>query len=265
MILVAFSRLGYVRPAKDIFLRVLAPLQKGASYFYSFGADAVEFVQKWRSLKDENERLRKEVAKLTVENIRLKELEAENRTLRRLLNFVGSNPGYEYKTAPVVGRVFARDPSGFSRYLIVAAGRKDGIAPGMPVVTERGLVGRVSEVYHNTCRVLLIIDPSSSVSAFLQSSRATGMVEGTVDGSLVMRFIPLDAGVSLGDVVLTSGLGGLLPKGLVIGQVIEIEKRDYALFQETRLKPTVDFNNLEYVLIITDFKPLSFSEEEGEP
>jgi len=256
-------QVGYLNPVEDVFLRIAAPFQKGASYFYTFLSDSLDFVRELGELRQRNEELQREVERLTIENIRLKEVEAENKTLRRLLNFVEANPDYSYRAAQVVGRVIARDPSGFMRYLIIDVGRKDGITSGMPVVTERGLVGRISDVYHNTSRVLLITDPSSSISAFLQSSRATGMVEGTVDGSVIMRFIPLDAPVSVGDVVLTSGLGGLLPKGMVVGQVIEIEKRDYALFQEARIQPTVDFNHLEFVLVITGFRPLS-PEEGGE-
>ncbi|HDN79448.1 MAG: rod shape-determining protein MreC [Chloroflexi bacterium] len=257
----ALHQAGYVNPVEDVALRIITPFQKGASFIYSLTRDSIETIRELQDLKRENEELRHEVERLTVENVRLKELEAENRTLRRMLNFVEANPGYDYKAAQVIGRVIARDPSGFTHYFLIDAGRKDGLAPGMPVVTERGLVGRISDVYHNASRVLLITDPSSSIGAFLQSSRATGMVEGTVEGVLKMRFIPLDAPVSVGDVVLTSGLGGLLPRGLVIGQVIEIDKKDYALFQEARLQPTVDFNQLEFVLVITNFRP--FSLEEG--
>jgi rod shape-determining protein MreC len=243
---------GLLNSAQNFVLTIASPIQYGLSFATSSFRQIVDSLAEFRNLREENERLRKELERLIIENIQLRELEAENRTLRELLHFTQENPIFDYTTARVTARVIGFDPSGFTRYILINAGQKEGIAPGMAVVTERGLVGRVVNVYKNTAKVLLITDPSSSVSAYLQGSQATGMVEGTPDGSLVMRYIPLEAKVSVGEIALTSGLGGTLPKGLVIGQVIEIEKKDYDLFQEVRLKPSVDFDRLELVLVLKE-------------
>jgi rod shape-determining protein MreC len=146
------------------------------------------------------------------------------------------------------------------RYLIISVGSNDGMAKGMPVVTERGLVGRIVEVNSRASKVLLITDSSSSVNAIIQSSRATGLVEGQADGGLVMKYIPQPVTVNVGDIILTSGLGSTFPKHLVIGQVSAVYKRDIEMFQQAEIKPTVDFDRLEVVLIITNFEPIEMAQ-----
>ena len=131
--------------------------------------------------------------------------------MRDLLNFAQANPSFDIQGAHVVGRVIGRDPSNLQRYITLDVGREAGIDRNMPVVTDRGLVGRISEVGNGWSRVLLIIDVSSSVNALTQSTRASGLVEGQADGSLVMRAIPQGDTVSVGDTVFTSGLGGNFP------------------------------------------------------
>lgn len=261
-LLAVLHKAGLLTPLQDAVLRIASPFQYAISLVSSSFNHAIAAIEDIRRMREENERLKKEVERLITENIQLRELEVENRALRELLNFTQENPAFDYTTARVTARVIGFDPSGFTRYIIINVGQKHGISPGMAVVTERGLVGRVVKVYSSTSKVLLITDPSSSIGAYVQGSQATGMVEGTPDGSLVMRYTPMDANISVGEVVLTSGLGGTLPKGLVIGQVIEIEKKDYALFQEVRIKPSVDFDRLELVLVLKGFKPV-VSEEEG--
>jgi rod shape-determining protein MreC len=136
----------------------------------------------------------------------------------------------------------------------------------MPVVTERGLVGRVETVYPTLSKVRLIIDTSSAVSALVQRTRATGVVKGQPGGELVLDYLPQGQDVvAVGDVVLTSGAGGGFPRQLVIGQVIEIRQKDYEMFQQAVLRPTVDFDRLEVVLIITNFVPLSLEGLEPAP
>ena len=126
----------------------------------------------------------------------------------------------------------------------------------MPVVTERGLVGRVHKVGPVSSTVLLITDPSSGVPALLQRNRLVGVVNGRAGSEPVMDYIPQDADVSEGDLVITSGLGGGFPKNLVIGQIVAVHQRDYEMFQQATIRPTVDFDHLEFVQVITNFKPL---------
>ena len=125
----------------------------------------------------------------------------------------------------------------------------------MPVVTDQGLVGRISDVTENTSKVLLLNDPGSSASALLADSRLNGIVRGSTCGDLIMDFIPQGPTFQEGEVVLSSGLGGKFPKGLAIGTIETIDSQPNAVFQTATVKPAVDFGSLELVLVITNFEP----------
>lgn len=247
-----------LQPIEDLALRFVVPVQGKLTSLANSLSDLTQTTRDLRELRRRNEDLQSLADSLMIENVRLKEIESENETLRRLLNFTQANPTHSYKAAEVKGRVIGRDPSNFLSYLIIDLGSQQGIEKGMPVVAERGLVGRITDVGSNWAKVMLIIDPSSSVNALIQSSRATGVVEGHVGGSLVMKYIPQGETVNVNDIVLTSGLGGNFPKKLIIGQVTAVRQRDIEMFQEAHIRPTVDFNNLEIVLVITNFLPADF-------
>jgi rod shape-determining protein MreC len=138
----------------------------------------------------------------------------------------------------------------------------------MPVVSSgAALVGRITEVGPRASKVQLIVDANSAVAALLQSTRATGLVVGQPDGSLRMDYVAQreDAPVAVGDIVLTSGLGGVMPRGLVVGQVAEVASADYELFEPIVVRPAVDFSRLEVVLVLTEFEPISVDEIGPEP
>ncbi len=247
-----------LQPIEDLALRLVIPIQGKLTSLGNDISDLTQTTRDLRELRRRNEELQGLADSLMIENVRLKEVESENETLRRLLGFIQANPTHSYKAAEVQGRVIGRDPSNFLSYLIIDSGSQQGIEKGMPVVTERGLVGRITEAGSNWAKVMLIIDPSSSVNALIQTSRATGVVEGQVGGSLVMKYIPQGDTVNVNDIVLTSGLGGNFPKMLIIGQVTAVHQRDIEMFQQAHIQPTVDFNNLEIVLVITNFLPADF-------
>ena len=125
----------------------------------------------------------------------------------------------------------------------------------MPVVNEQGWVGRINSVTDTTSQVLLITDPSSTVNAILQASRLTGIINGSLGSHPVMGFIPQGTEVGAGEIALTSGLGSNFPKGISIGQVVEVRQRDINVVQEAVVRPAVDFGRLEFVMVITNFDP----------
>jgi rod shape-determining protein MreC len=241
-------------------------VQEGVSFAVARLGDLSQSARDLRDLRQRNEELEAQNANLLLENVRLKEIEHEAVLLRDLLDFSQAHPSFTMEGAHVVGRVFSQDPSNLQRYITLDIGQEEGIEPNMPVVTDRGLVGRISEVGEGWSRVLLIVDVSSSVNALTQSTRASGLVQGRVDGSLVMRAIPQGDTVSVGDTVFTSGLGGNFPRQLLIGQITEVERKDYELYQSAVVKPTVDFQHLEVVMVITGFEPVEeTAPEEAEP
>jgi rod shape-determining protein MreC len=251
---------GNTQAVENLILGPVTPVQDHLSDLANDFSDLVQTFRDLRELRHRNEELQSLADRLMIENVHLKELESENETLRQLLQFTQANPTYSYKAAEVAGRVIGQDPSNLLRYIIIDVGTSNGVTKNMPVVTDRGLVGRIVEVSSKSSKVLLITDVSSSVSAVIQSSRATGTVEGKADGGLVMKYIPQPVMVNVGDIILTSGLGATFPKRLVIGQVTAIHKRDIEMFQQAEIKPTVDFDRLEMVLVITNFEPVEVAQ-----
>lgn len=253
---------------------VLAPLQRATTTLVRNIGDLFQTVREVRELRARVAELEEQVNTLTIENVRLREYEAEVVQLRGLLGFVETNPTWAFLGADVVGRsacinapcgdVVGQEPNPYLRTLTINVGQADGVSVGMPVVTGGAvLVGRVVETGLHTSKVRLVTDTGHSVAAILQQSRATGLVVGQADGSLHMLYIPQEDTVQVGDIVLTSGLGGTFPRGLVLGQVVQVVKQDFALFQEAIINPAVDYRRVELTLVIQSFQPL-VQEEPGE-
>jgi rod shape-determining protein MreC len=250
------DELGALKPVEGLFLQLTTPIQR---QFDKLIERAISTSQAWRDLRDlraENAQLESLVDQLMVENVRYKEVDAQNEDLRRKLNFAEAYPQYVLKAAEVKGRVIGAEPNNFMSVLIIDVGAREGIREGMAVVTERGLAGHIISVGPNWSKVLLIIDPSSSVSALVQSSRAPGIVSGHLGQDLTMSYIPQEELISVGDVILTSGMGGNYPKSLMIGQVIEVHQRDIDTFQQAIVRPSVNLAKLETVLVITSFEEI---------
>jgi rod shape-determining protein MreC len=202
-------------------------------------------------LTAENQRLQAEVARLEREVIALRERANEAEILAGLLGYARTRPASSYLAARVTGQ----DVSPFIRSVWIDQGSDRGLQQGMPVVTERGLIGRIAEVYATVARVQLISDPESVVSVRLQTSRADGVLRARVNGELWIDMIEQTASVTPGELVLTSGLGGAFPSDIPIGQVVTVRKRDFELFQQAVLQASADLDRLEIVLVITNFQP----------
>jgi rod shape-determining protein MreC len=257
----ALDRLGYMTAVRTFVQTALVPLQGAITETAQDVAARTAQTESVQAILSRNAELETLNNKLMVENVRLREVERENELLRQLLNYTRSNPQLSYQTTTVRSRSIGVDPTNLLYFVYVDVGARDGIAENMPVITERGLVGRVTAVGPNSAQVLMLIDPASAVNALIQNSRVTGLVRGNVDGTLTMERIPQNEKVNPGDIVLTSGLGGNFPDKLVIGQVTEVLKRDQDMFQTARIRPTVDFGKLETMLIVTSFKPVDFEAE----
>jgi rod shape-determining protein MreC len=253
-------RSGLLVPVEGLLVRVTTPLQEGVTTVASQFGDLAQTARDLRNLRQRNADLEAENARLLLEIVRLKEIEHEAVLSRDLLNFTQAHPSFDIHGAHVVGRLISQDPSNLQRYITLDVGKEMGIARNMPVVTNRGLVGRIAEVGTGWSRVLLIVDVSSLVNGLTQSTRASGLVQGTPDGSLVMRDILQADTVSVGDVVFTSGLGGNFPRQIPIGQITGVERQDYDLYQTATVQPTIDFQHLESVLIITNFEEIEPTE-----
>jgi rod shape-determining protein MreC len=245
------DRAEALAPLRNLVLQVTTPVQWAVSGIATGIGDTVIDLQNLGQLREENRRLSVEVDDLRARVVRLQEAEIENRSLREELGFKQSYPAYDLLPAEIVGR----DPSNYLQYLQVNKGTADGVQLGAVAVASQGLLGRVVAVGANFCRILLVNDASSSVNVLLQSSRASGVASGQFGGAMLMKYIPQGEVVRLGDMVLTSGLGGNFPKGLVVGQVSQVRQKDIELFQEAVVESLVDFRRLEVVYLIRNFTP----------
>jgi rod shape-determining protein MreC len=258
---------GQLAPLQDLALELMQPFLRGARDTGEGVENVAGSFGDVPALRAEIKRLQNQVNALTIQGVRVRELENENATLRQQLRYKQTNPDFDLLGAAVVerqpdrARVIGRDPSNLAWYIIVDQGSAQGVKVGMPVVTPEGLVGRVTAIGTNWAKVLLIIDPSSSVNAVVQSTRATGVTQGDVNGNLIIKYVPQGEAIKTGDLILTSGMGGSFPKRLVVGQVTDVFKRDIELFQEATIKPTVDFTRLEFVLILKKFTPADITLE----
>lgn len=246
---------GFFTPVTDRFSQAVVAVQTWVSTRYLAIVDFLTVPRDVASLRQRNAELEAEVARLQSQVIDLQQSVTETEILSALVDFARANPVYTYKAAAVIGR----DPSPFLRYVIINVGSNDGVLPGMPVVTDKGLVGRVDAVIAEAARVQLITDSASAVNIRLQTSDTEAMLTGSITGNLALDMIPQDALVQIGDVVLTSGLGGGYPPNILVGQVVNIRKLDSELFQTAGIQPNVDFNRLQFLLVITNFKPVDIT------
>jgi rod shape-determining protein MreC len=246
---------GNLRPLTSAITQLTSPAQLSATGITENFSSFFETVASLRTIQRDAAALAVRNLQLQAEIDTLREVEKENEALRGMLDFAQTRPRLELRGAQIVARVIGEESTNFLETISVDLGRQHGIEVGMPVVTDEGLVGRISVVEESTSKVLLLNDPTSSASALLGTSRLNGVVRGSTSGALVMDFIPQGLTFSTGELVLTSGLGGRFPKGIVIGEIEQIETQANAVFQKAVVHPSVDFGSLELVLVITNFDP----------
>lgn len=175
----------------------------------------------------------------------LRELSQENMRLKNLVNFKQKSP-----LRLVAARVIGRSMDSWSSSVVIDKGRYNGIKSGMVVITPKGLVGSIVESADNTSKVLLINDPNQGISSIVQRSRQEGLVNGTLGSNLIMRYLPDDAAIIVGDVIITSELSQIYPKGLLVGRVVNIGREFSGLNRYALIKPVVDLSSIEEVLVI---------------
>lgn len=232
-------------PLTRVVLDVLRPLQFAAAV----GWGSVERL--WRSyvalwdVREENEALRRRVAELERERVAFSEIAETDRRLSELLKFRVNLVG-EAQAALII----ARDPFPAFGTVVISKGSEDGVRKGMAVVSAQGVVGRILATAAHASRVLLLTDHNSGVDALVQRTRARGIVEGTVDGRCLMKYIKREEDVEVGDRVVTSGLDGVFPKGLLVGEIVRVTRGTRGLLQIAEVRPAAPLDDLEEVLVV---------------
>jgi rod shape-determining protein MreC len=236
-------------PAEKVIKDLITPLENGVTVVINAVGDTVNPVFSIGSINEQNKNLKRKVSELEAENLLLKEYEYQNLRLRDLLQFKDSvSKDYEIISAAVV----ARNPSNSFQTVTINRGENDGIQRNMAVVTSMGLVGHVINVSRYSAEVMLIIDNESAVSSLVQITRTPGVIEGPADrnGYLKMSHISKEAPLRNKQVIISSGLGGIFPKGLPIGKIVKVEIESNGLEKYALIRPFADFNRLEEVMVI---------------
>lgn len=246
---------GFFSPVSSNFTGGLVAVQ----YWFAVRYQAIQqFLSAPRdiiSLRTTNAELEAQISQLQTQVIDLQQRVSQTEILAALVDFSRANPESSYKAASVIGR----DPSPFLHYIIINRGSNDGILRGMPVVTNQGLVGRIDAVIADAARVQLITDPAATVNVHLKNANTDAVLLGSVTGDISLDMISQDATVQGGDLILTSGLGGGYPPDLIVGQIINVRKLDYQLFQQATVQSAVDFSRLDIVLVITNFRAVDIT------
>ena len=246
---------GFLRPILGVVMDPFVAAQRWLSErfmavydFFTLPRDVTVLIQRNNELEDE-------VANLQSQIIQLQQQLREADILYSLLDYARSRPADQYIAAAVIGR----DPSPFLQYIIIDHGSDDGVRYGMPVVTQQGLVGRIEAVTASASRVQLISDSGSTVNVTLQNQNADALVQGAITGDITLEMLNQNVSLNVGDILLTSGLGGNYPSDILVGQVVDIKKTENELFQSAYVQPMVDFKTLRAVLVIKNFQTTNIS------
>jgi rod shape-determining protein MreC len=239
-------------------LEALSPIQSATA---RLGEGATSVVRDYLDLvhvREENLKLRTELARVTADRSRLAELQTENRHLADLLELKDA-----LQMDAVAANVIGSDATGTARTLILGQGSASGLKTGMAVLCNQGIVGKIIEVSPHASRVLLIDDHNSALDGFDQRSRARGIVAGVVDDGLIMKYVDRTEDVRAGDTVVSSGLDGIYPRGLLVGTIRSLRREGPGMFVTVRITPAVDFRSLEQVLVVTQQPPKMAADQRG--
>ncbi len=231
--------------ADRLIVRLISPFQRGISAILS----TVKIV--WYNytylvkLKEKNEMMADRISRLENEMARLREKAGATDRLAELLQFKANNP-FDLKVARIIGF----DSGGYNRAITLDKGSANGVGLNMAVVNARGVVGRVVKTFPTTCQVLMLVDYNSAIDAVIQRTRDKGIVVGRGGTTCELKYVDRQSDVQLGDVVVTSGLTGIFPAGLILGEVSAVQKEGTGLFQSITVRPAVQVDRIEEVLIV---------------
>jgi rod shape-determining protein MreC len=230
-----------------VILGITSPIQKSISWSLDQLVSGVHnYLYLWHTRQD-NLALLDENRKLLNSIASLRETQHENQRLRKLLDFQET---FHFKST--VARVIAKDVSTEFRAIRINRGENSGIRKNMAVVTNEGVIGRILRTTANTSDVVTILDLLSAVDAIVERSRARGIIEGLTDEVCQLRFALRTDDIEPGDILITSGLGGIFPKGIPVGTVSKVKRKPFGITQEVEVRPSADFTKLEEVMVVTD-------------
>jgi rod shape-determining protein MreC len=240
-------------------MEICSPFQKGATFVVKSVQGTFQQYVFLINLEEENRMLKQKVAQLQEQNHRMKEMKLANERLRELLQFREKN-----SSSMIGAEVIGQDPSSWFKSVTIDKGERDGVKKGMAVISSAGVIGQILKTASHYAIVLLLTDYNSAIDSIVQRTRAKAIVEGKGENRCQLKYLLRADEVVVGDVVVTSGLGGNFPKGLMIGEVKKVDKKGYGVFQYAELVPSVDLTQLEEVFVIMEpLLPSPPQEERG--
>ena len=246
-------------PAEQFVIEITAPFQKLIKQTTKSTEELWLNYFRLVDVHHENTQLKNEIHALKMANSRYRELLATQERLEELLQFK------QTINRPVLAaQVIGLDPTGWFKSVIIDKGKWAGLRLDMPVVNAFGVVGRVVSVSSNYAKVLLIIDQNSAVDCLVQRSRDRGMLKGLMSEICKLDYVAKSNDITVGDIVVTSGLGGVFPKGLPVGRILDVKEISGELFKDIKIRTAVDFSKLEEVLVILEESKSSNQLKENE-
>lgn len=252
IVLLSLGRSGVTGPVVTLITTPLKPVARLLTNSTQSVLELTAEREAYEALETKVEEYERVIAQLQEEVVYLREIERDYDRLSGLVDYRAQHPDQNLVTADIIGR----DTSSYLRWVIINRGTRDGIRVGHPVISNLGLVGRVERATAYASWVRLANDPGSAINARLQRANAEGTVIGQLQGGMRMEYIPQSELVEPGDVVLTSGLGGTFPPGIVIGRVASVRRQQATFFQAAEVQPTVDFEEIDIVSVVTSFQPI---------
>ena len=230
---------------RKIVLEAVAPVQKVLSASVKSVSDAWLRYVLLVGIEEENKNLKNKINEFKAALILYQEGYLEAQRLRKLLDLRD-----DYNFHFISARVIGREQTALSKTILISKGAAHGLKTGMPVIAPPGLIGRLVDVSWHASKVLLFIDENSNVDAIVQRTRMQGIISGAGPRGLILKYISKTQDVKEGDVIVSSGMDGIFPKGLLIGQVSHVDRQDASLFLKINVAPFVDFSKLEEILIL---------------
>ena len=232
-------------PLGALLMLIMRPLQVASESAVSWVKNFRDNYDTLAGFRSENERLRKRIQSLEIERQRLLEAEATNRQLKALLDFRSRIPAWA-----ITGSIIANSANSWFQSCMIDKGSSEGVRKGMAVVTPLGVVGQVVGVTSHAAKVLLLTDPNSGIDVLVQRTRSRGIVSGSLDSGTVLKYVKRSEDIQEGDRLITSGIDGVFPKGMMVGTVIKVRKQHIGLFQFIEVLPAVQTERIENVLVV---------------
>ncbi len=241
-----FKRTRLLRTTKSAASYLIYPFKVVGTAAWNGTVHGTSNIFRIRGVDRENERLKQDIEEIKAKLVLAEDLSRENRSLREAIGFRLRYTGSRLVAAEIIGR----SSSNWFEVIEINRGFSEKVVPDTAVINDEGLVGRVFESSRFTSKVLLVTDPTSAISVVDAETGDMAIASGNTMGPLSIKYMPAGADVKVGDRIVTSGMSDIFPKGILVGRVISVSKKDFDIFQKVEVRPAVDFGRLDKIFTV---------------